>query len=344
MKNRRQIILSDDGCLETSWPFMRERFEQRLHQIATVKHIDTRKTSLTDIDWNGIDAIASFGGELTENIIERADQLKVVGGMTDGEGPSSFDLLSEKNIPFIDATAAWGQSVAECGFGLILSALRMLPHWHKRLADGNFDWTYPYEQFCDDPNFINGELGTKTVGVVGLGQIGSRIATWSHQFGATVLAYDPYVPDERFEKSGATKKDLDTLINSAEILVIAVPPTPSAQNLVDARLVQNLSKGSIVITITRTAAIDVNALRERVLANEILWASDVYDVEPLPANDPILGRDNVVHTPHIAGRTKDANIRLADMLADDFIRVFQGETPAFALTHKAVSIRTGRNS
>lgn len=343
MKNKRQVILTDDGCLKTTWPFTRERFEQRLKEIATVQHVDLNKTSLTDLDWKGIDAIALFGGELTEAIIAQSDRLKVVGGMTDGQGPSSFHLLSEKNIPFIDATAAWGQSVAECGFGLILCALRKLPHWHKRLADGAFDWTYPYEQFCDDPNFINGDLGTKTIGIVGLGQIGSRMATWCHQFGATVLAYDPYASDERFEKTGATKQDLDTLINNTQILVIAVPPTPSAQNLVDARLVRNLSKGSIVITITRTAAINVNALRNRVLANEIFWAADVYDIEPLPANDPILGRNNVVHIPHIAGRTKDANIRLADMLADDFIRVFQRETPAFALTPKTVSIRTGQD-
>jgi D-3-phosphoglycerate dehydrogenase len=341
MKNERQVILTDDGSLETAWPFTRERFEQRLKGVATVTYLDIRKTSLTDLDWKNIDAIALFGGELTEDIIQQANRLKIVGGMTDGQGPSSFDLLSEKDIPFIDATAAWGQSVAECGFGLILSALRKLPHWHKRLADGNFDWKYPYEQFCDDPNFINGELGTKTIGVVGMGQIGSRIATWCHHFGATVFAYDPYAPDERFEKSGAIKQDIDTLVGNVEILIIAVPPTPSAQNLVDAKRVMKLSKGSIVMTITRTAAIDVKALRERVLANEILWASDVYDVEPLPANDPILGRDNVVHVPHIAGRTKDANIRLADIIADDFIRVFKGEIPTAALTQKAVRIRTG---
>ena len=91
---------------------------------------------------------------------------------------------------------------------------------------------------------------------------------------------------------------------------------------------------------TRTAALDVDALRTRVLANEIFWTTDVYDTEPLPANDQILGRGNVVHLPHIAGRTRDSNICLADILADDFIRVFAGDPPRHALTPEAVNVRT----
>ena len=81
-------------------------------------------------------------------------------------------------------------------------------------------------------------------------------------------------------------------------------------------------------------------MRTRVLANEIFWTTDVYDTESLPPNDPILGRDNVVHLPHIAGRTRDSNIRLADILTDDFIRVFTGDAPQHALTPEAVRVRT----
>ena len=335
------VLLADNGDLETKWPYTRERFEQRFKNRTIVKHVDVRQIVLANLDWSAIDAVALFGGELTSDILGRAKRLKVVGGVTDVVGPSCFDLLSEKKIPFVEGTQAWAQSVAECGLGLILCALRKLPQWHRRLADGDFDWQYPFAQFCDDPNFTNGELGTKTVGVIGLGQIGSRIARWCTALGATVLAYDPYAPNDRFDWSGATRQEIDMLVNNVEILVIAVPPTPSADNLVDAKRVMRLAKGSIVMTITRTHAIDVDALRERVFANELLWASDVYDVEPLPAGDPILGRDNVVHVPHIAGRTKNANIRLADILADDFIRVFNGDAPLSVLTQETVRIRTG---
>ncbi len=231
--------------------------------------------------------------------------------------------------------------MAECGFALILCALRKIPHWHHRLVERAFDWNYPCGQFCDDPDFVNGELATKTVGVVGLGQIGARIAHWCHLFGAEVAACDPYAPAERFESVGARSVDIDALVQSVDILVIAVPPTPSARKLVHAQRVAALPKGAIVMSITRTAALDTEALRERVLRNELLWASDVFDVEPLPDNDPILGRDNVVHIPHIAGRTRDANHRVAEVIASDFIRVLAGESPRAALSPAAVAVRTG---
>jgi D-3-phosphoglycerate dehydrogenase len=187
---------------------------------------------------------------------------------------------------------------------------------------------------------VNGSLASKTVGVVGMGQIGSRLATWCATIGAQVLAYDPFAPGSRFTDTGATSSDLDALIDDVDILVVAVPPTPSADRMINAERIVRLRQGAIVATMTRTAALDVDALRERVLANEIFWTTDVYDTEPLPPNDPILGRDNVVHLPHIAGRTRDANIRLADILADDFIRIFNGDRPKFALTQDAVRIRT----
>ena len=144
MPDLPRVLLTDSGSLETSWPYTRDRFEQRLKNRATVKYVDVRQTVLANLDWSAIDAVALFRGELTSDILRRAEQLKVVGGITDVTGPSFFDLLSERKIPFIEATPAWGQSVAECGFALILCALRKLPHWHRRLADGDFDWQYPY--------------------------------------------------------------------------------------------------------------------------------------------------------------------------------------------------------
>ena len=85
----------------------------------------------------------------------------------------------------------------------------------------------------------------------------------------------------------------------------------------------------------------VAALRERILADELAGAFDVYDVEPLPVDDPLRGRANVVHTPHIAGRTRDANLRVADLIADDFSRILRGEPPTAPLTREAIQVRVG---
>jgi D-3-phosphoglycerate dehydrogenase len=96
-----------------------------------------------------------------------------------------------------------------------------------------------------------------------------------------------------------------------------------------------------VVVVTRAHAVDMAALRERLLADELCAAFDVYDVEPLPIDDPLRGRANVVHTPHIAGRTRDANLRTADLLADDFARILRGERPHHELTPAAIRVRLG---
>ena len=333
------VLLTDNGQLESAWPYTRERFEDRLKDTCELKYIDLRERALEDFDWSEVDAVALFGGEITGPILGRAQALKVVGEITDVRVPEGYDLIVERGIPFVDATPAWAQSVAECGFALILCALRRIPYWHKRLAENGFDWKFPYSQFCDNPDFVNGELAGKRVGVVGLGQIGGRIAKWCDIFGALVMGYDPFLAAERFDEVGAEKMDLGEMVMGCDILVISVPPTPSARGIVNEDLVGKIPRGSIVMTVTRAAAIDGDALRRRVLKNELVWAADVYDVEPLPHDDPILGRENVVHIPHIAGRTRDANLRLADMIADDFLRVFAGESPKYLLTSKTAQIR-----
>ncbi len=329
--------------LEASWPFVHERLVSRLDELGTVVVLNTEyKDPIHEqIDLEGVVGIAHFGGTLTEDCVVEASKLRVVGLMDDNSGKSvPFDLLQSKNIPVFDVTRAWSQSVAECAFGLALSALRRTAQWHCRMANREPLWTYAYGQFCDAPDFVNGDLGTKHIGVVGLGQIGSKIAQWCRAFGARVDGYDPFVDESLLTEWDIHKVDMDTLVDAADIVFVAVPPTPSARHLLSRERIYRLHKGALVVAITRAHAIEMGALRERILADELAGAFDVYDKEPLPVDDPLRGRDNVVHTPHIAGRTKDANLRVADMIADGFSLVLQGAHPRGELTAQAAAVRT----
>lgn len=97
-----------------------------------------------------------------------------------------------------------------------------------------------------------------------------------------------------------------------------VPLTPKTEGLVTARHLESLPKGCLVVLVTRANVCHMPTLRRRVLADELSLAADVFDVEPVPLDDPLLGRHNVVHTPHNAGRTEYANRRFAEMLAEQF--------------------------
>ncbi len=340
------LVFARGKDLERSWPFLADRLMARLKELGEVAVVQAEQgVPLGETaDLGRAEAIALFGGRLTGACVRGAPYLKAVGGVLDNweHGHLSVDLLFERDIPIVDATRAWAPSVAECTLGLALCALRRIPQWHLRMASGEPLWDFEYGQFCDAPDFVNGTLGARCAGVIGLGQIGGRVARWCAMLGARVIGYDPFVPKARFEALGAVPVEMDRLVEAAEVVFVTVPPTPSAKGLLSRERIARLRKGALVVVTTRAHAVDMDALRERILADELAGAFDVYDNEPVPADDPLRGRPNVVHTPHIAGRTRDANWLAADVIADDFGRILRGETPEARLSREAMAVRGER--
>lgn len=224
----------------------------------------------------------------------------------------------------------WGQSVAEFGLALTLCGLRRIPQLHHEILTNLEPWNYSPpgnrglpgargQQFGDDPNFANGTVEGKHVRIVGAGNIASRYASFVHALGADVAAWDPFASEPCFHRSGARKEwHLEQLVKDAEIFVPMVPLTEQTRGLVTAEHLLTLPKGCLVVLVTRANICDMPTLRQRVLADELSLAADVWDVEPLPLDDPLLGRHNVVHTPHNAGRTREANQLWAEKLTVQF--------------------------
>jgi phosphoglycerate dehydrogenase-like enzyme len=224
----------------------------------------------------------------------------------------------------------WGQSVAEFGLALTLCGLRRIPQLHHQILTSHAPWDYePPDgvgrpgargaQYGDDLRFTNGTIAGKRVRVVGMGNIGSRYASFAHMLGADVAAWDPFASEPCFHRASARKEwHLDRLVRDAEIFAPMLPLTSSTSGIVTAEHIRALPQGCLVVLVTRAAICDMPALRQRVLTDELALAADVFDVEPLPLDDPLLGRHNVVHTPHNAGRTRHANERWAEALAAQF--------------------------
>jgi len=168
----------------------------------------------------------------------------------------------------------------------------------------------------------------KRIRIVGAGNIASRYASFVRMLGADVAAWDPFASEPSFHRAGSRREQsLERLVQDAEIFVPMVPLTPGTEGLVTADLIRSIPTGALVVLATRAAVCDMPTLRERVLADELALAADVFDVEPLPLTDPLLGRDNVVHTPHNAGRTKEANFRWAEMLAEQLPEFDRNQSP-----------------
>lgn len=341
-----RFVFSRSANLEAIWPFVPKRLIERLSELGEVEVVTgEQKPPLEQLaDLSGTAGIVHFGGStITPATLEAAPQLRMIGGVFDNAGfDVPVDAVFRRDIAVIDATRAWGQSVAEIAISLALCSLRRVAEWHHRMATGELTFSYSHAQFCDHPDFVNGDLGTKRVGIIGLGAIGGRVARWCRAFGAEVYGHDPYLPAAAFKDMDIRSVSPDELVEHAQIVFVTVPPTPSAKALLSRDLIYRLRKGTLVVIVTRAHAVDMAALRERILQNELAGAFDVYDIEPLPVDDPLRGRTNVVHTPHIAGRTYDANIRVAEIIAADFERILRGEAPQARLTRQAVEVRTGK--
>lgn len=233
----------------------------------------------------------------------------------------------------------WGQSVAEYALGLTICALRRIPQAYAAMLESREPWRHAPDrgrpgrrgvQFCDDARFSNGTLGGKRVRVVGAGNIGARYASWCAAMGAQVAVWDPFAPDATFAAAGVHRRfHLCELVEDAEIFAPMVPLTESTRGLVPAEAVDGLPRGSLVVQVTRAAVCDTAALYRRVLNDELALAADVFDSEPVALDSPLLGRHNVVHTPHNAGRTRDANLAWVDDQIARF-RPRGGQRPAAA--------------
>ncbi len=234
----------------------------------------------------------------------------------------------------------WGQSVAEYGLGLTICALRRIPQRYTAMMEGHATWRFtpaagkpgqPGSQMCDDTRFSNGTIAGKRVRVAGLGNIGGRYASWCAALGAKVAAWDPFAAQAAFTLAKAERRhELSDLVRDAQIFAPMLPPTEETHHLVSAELIDALPRGCLVVQVTRAFICDLDALYRRVLNDELALAADVFSIgpgrrdgEPVPLDSPLLGRHNVVHTPHIAGRTVDANHAWVDDIIARF-KVRQG--------------------
>lgn len=337
--SRSVIIVSPS--FDAAWPYAADHFHALWQDQGEVLFIrldeasaDAPISSLIP-DVQAVQRLACFQASLTMECASLMGQLKEAA-IYEGYGKSlqpAIQQLKDNGVQVYGLTSEgfWGQSVSEFALALTLCGLRRIPQTHGSIIRSHMDWQYwpadgkgvpggRGEQFGDDPRFANGTVHGKRVRIIGAGNIASRYASFVHMLGADVAAWDPYASEPCFHRAGTRRiRHVSEITKDADIFVPMVPHTAATEGLVNAELIHSLPQGCLVVLVTRAQICDMGALRARVLADELSLAADVFDMEPLPLDDPLLGRHNVVHTPHNAGRTIHANQQLAAMLAEQFL-------------------------
>lgn len=240
---------------------------------------------------------------LSPELLRAAPRLAVVGRAGVGVDNIPLDVATELGIAVINAPAGNSVSVAEFFFATVLGLLRHIPQADRSMHEGRWERSKQ----------LGGELRGRTLGIAGLGRIGSEIATRAHAFGMTVVAYDPYVGESRFHATRVRRAaTLDDLLDEAMILTVHLPLTDETRAMIGARELARLPPGALVVNLARGAMLDESALVQSLTSGHLGGAVlDVYGTEPLPADHPLRSAPNVLLTPHIAASTAEAQRSVA---------------------------------
>ena len=318
------------------WPFAADALHTRWQAEGPVHFLrlardETRPLGDVVTDPGDVKRMVVLGVPVTERCVAKFSALREVA-CQEAYRESAGELFTARGVTVYrqNSEGFWGQSVSEYALALTLCGLRRIPQMHHQILTDLSPWDYRPadgvglagqrgQQYGDDSRFTNGTVAGKRIRIVGAGNIGSRYASFVAMLGADVAVWDPYAAEPAFHRAGSRREfHLDRLVQDAEIFVPMLPLTDSTRGIVTADHIRALPTGCLVVLATRANICDMPTLRARVLADELALAADVFDVEPLPLDDPLLGRDNVVHSPHNAGRTRHANERWAAALADQF--------------------------
>jgi D-3-phosphoglycerate dehydrogenase / 2-oxoglutarate reductase len=240
---------------------------------------------------------------ISADLLEKARKLKVVGRAGVGVDNVAVDTATSLGVAVINAPAGNTIAVAELFFGAVLSLLRHIPQAASSMQAGKWDRS----------SLLGSELKGTTLGIVGLGRIGGEIAVRARAFGMSVIAYDPYIAESRFEALRVQEvKSLDALLEQSHILTLHTPLTDETTGMIGKREIARLPQRSILVNMARGGIVDEGALLDALGNKHLLGAVvDAYEKEPLAADHPLRKLPNVLLMPHIGASTTEAQRNVA---------------------------------
>jgi phosphoglycerate dehydrogenase-like enzyme len=268
-----------------------------------------------------------FGSELApfdEARLRCAAHLKVIAGTFDFRLEwIDLEKAAHHGVVVVDTSRTMTPTVAEFGVAITLALLRDIPAAIDIVRSGGW-----FDSPRDAGTYVFRDLAECRVGLAGYGSINRHLRRYVQPFGCQVSIYDPLVGGDVASADRVTRTaSLEELAGESDILVVAIPPTPSTLGVVDARVIDALAPGSLFVLLSRMAVIEQAALWRRIRAQELRAAIDVFDPEPPPPDAWFRRAPNVLPTPHMAGNVQFAHERCFRRACEDAIRVLSGRFP-----------------
>jgi D-3-phosphoglycerate dehydrogenase len=257
---------------------------------------------------------------LTRRVFESTDALRLVVVTRGGPVNVNVEAASERRIAVCYAPGRNAPAAAEYAVGLMLAAMRRIPEAHTTLSSGVWRGDlYAYEE-------CGVELEGSTVGLVGFGAIGRRVARVLAAFGAKVLVHDPFVEAADVEEAGGSVAELDELLERSRVVSLHARLSEDTRGMIGAGEISRMVRGSVLVNTARGGLLDYDALCDALESRHLGAAAlDVYPEEPLPEGSRLLGVPRLVLSPHIAGATQETAQRAARIAAEEVGRYARGE-------------------
>ena len=268
--------------------------------------------------------------QVTEEILENADRMRVVARA--GVGVDNIDVkaATKKGIIVINAPGANTISAAELTMAMMLSLARSIPQAHASTSEGKWERS----------TFKGVELYEKTLGVVGMGKIGTEVAKRAKSFGMQILGYDPYLTEDRADQLGITKATLDEIAKESDFITIHTPLIKETRGIINDDYFAKTKQGVRIINCARGGIIDEAALVRALNSGQVAGAAlDVFETEP-STNLELLSHPNVIVTPHLGASTVEAQEKVAHEVSEEIIDIFETQSIRHAVNMPQISSET----
>jgi len=245
----------------------------------------------------------------TADIIDAAKNLKVIGRAGSGLDNVDKAAASKRGIVVMNTPGGNTITTAEHTIAMIFAIARKIPQASASMANG--EW--------EKKKFMGTELYNKTLGIIGLGNIGGEVARRAQSLGMQVIAFDPFLSEEKANEMGIEKIEVSELIKRSDFITVHTPLTNETKNLIRAETIKTMKDGVYIINCARGGIINEKDLYDALESGKVAGAAlDVFEQEP-PVNNPLIGHDKVVSTPHLGASTQEAQENVALAVAEQIV-------------------------
>lgn len=260
--------------------------------------------------------ITRSGTPITAELLENPGKLKIIGRAGVGLDNIDIEAASKKGIIVMNAPTGNTLAATELTMGIMLAAARKIPLANESLKAGKWD----------RKRFMGIELYNKTLGIVGLGRIGTNVAIRAKSFGMRVIAYDPYIKKSKADSVGvALYERLEDLLRESDVISFHTPLTPETKNMITKKQLELAKNGVILVNCARGGIVNENDLYEALKSGKVFAAGvDVFEQEP-PQAAKLLELENVFATPHIGANTMEGQEAVAVIIAEQVLNALHGK-------------------